>query len=436
MNECDLANAEARYPAFRWLVLAAGILMMFMSMLTALAVAPLMGVIAPSLGIDIGTASFGIMGLNLFSTAISVIIVGILVDRIGIMKVMTGSLLLLLAVHLAYPVIGYTYNAVVGLRILTALGGAVGLIAINPIVSQWFPVKEKGLALGLNCLTMLGGMAGFTVGPMFAERAGSWQTGLAWLSYILVLGIIFLLYVTLNEKKHQPPSLVSVSNKEACEGTCETEESFSKVLLHCPPFWIGLAVMALSNWANNAFNDLSPSFLAIAPPLGAGYGPEVAGRLSSGAFFGSMFGIFCSGLVIDKVFKGRSGMLVAIGFICSLVFYNGILLPQIHGNMTTLSAWLLLAGFTGPFTAVGNQYFAIKNFSPHVMGKVTASWTCISNFTGAFGVMAGSYALHHTGTYVMSFGIVASICVLGLVAAAVVISKERSAKIDSAGVQA
>jgi MFS family permease len=429
MSAGDFVNDEAGYPTFRWFVLAAGILMMFMSMMTGLAVAPLMGVIAQDLGIDIGTASFGIMGLNLFSTAVGVLIVGILVDKIGILKVMTGSLTLLLAVHIAYPLIGHTYNAVVVLRILTALGGAVGLIAIEPIASRWFPVKEKGLALGLNCLCMAGGMAGFTFGPMFAERAGSWQSGLSWISYFLVVAIAFLLYVTINEKNHQPPSFASVSGKVAAEA----EENFIKVLLHSPAFWLGLAVMALSNWANNAFNDLSPGFLAVSPPIGAGYGPEVAGRLSSGAFFGTMLGIFCSGIVIDKIFKGRSGLLVMLGFACNLVFYNGILFEQIHGNMAVLSTWLLIAGITNPFTAVGNQYFAIRSFSPHIIGKVAASWTCICNFIGSFGVMAGSYALHNTGNYHMSFSIVAGVCVLGFIAA--FLSRERRTAIESAGIQ-
>ncbi|MBP2653037.1 MAG: transporter transrane protein [Firmicutes bacterium] len=425
MSSKDNCCNSEKYPTFRWFVLASGILMMIFSMMTGLAVAPLMGVIAKDLGVDIGTASFGIMGLNIFSTAVGVMIAGYLLDKFGVFKVMVGSMAVLIVANTAYPFIGHSYDGVVFLRVLTALGGAVGLIVINPVVSLWFSEKERGLALGLNALTMLGAICGFILGPALVQRAGSWQVGIAWMSTILLVGFLFILAVSIAAKNYQAPN----SHVES-SGDATSEGDFWQVIKHNPAFWLGLAVMALSVWANNAFNDLSPGYLAVEPPVGVGYGPEAAGQFSSGTWVGVLFGIFIGGLVIDKVFKGKSGVLVIAGFVCNLIFFNGILLHSIYSNPAVLTVWLLAAGFVNPFTAVGNQYFAVKSFSPEVIGKVAATWTSVSNFVGAFGVMIGSYALKTSGTYHISFAIVAVVSVLGIIAA--LVSKEQRTAIEMA----
>jgi MFS family permease len=427
MSASTMLNDHDQYPRVRWLVLAAGILMMFIAMLTGLVFAPLMGVISQDLGIDIGTASFGFMGIGMFATAVAVMFWGILVDKIGIFRVILAGLVILLVVHLLYPIIGSSYNNVVFLRIMTSVGGAPGLILIEPIVSRWIPVSQRGLALGINALAVLGAAAGFALGPMLVSWAGRWQNGLAWVSVFLVLAILYVIFVAYIARNHQPPALAISADNSA------TEENFVKVLSRNTAFWLGLAVMAFSNWANNAFNDLSPGYLAVAPPVGVGYGPEAAGKMASGSMIGIMLGIFVGGIVIDKMFKGRSGWLVMFGFICNLIFYNGILLEPIYSHTPVLSTWLLMAGFTNPFTAVGNQYFAVRSFSPNIIGKVAASWTCISNFIGSFGVMVGSYALHSTGNYHMSFAIVSGVCILGFIAA--MVSRERRTAIEMNGLQ-
>ncbi|MBP2650052.1 MAG: transporter transrane protein [Firmicutes bacterium] len=418
-------NNSPKYPTFRWFVLVSAVLMMFFAMMTGLAVAPLMGVIAQDLGVDIGTASFGIMGLNIFSSAIGVIIAGYLLDKLGIFKIMIGSMALLLVANTAYPLLGHSYEGVVLIRILIALGGAVGMIAINPVVSIWFPENERGTALGVNSLTMLGAVLGFILGPKFAQMAGSWQGGLAWMSGILLVGFVYILVVGILANRYELPNSSPVAKDEPAADT-----NFWHIVKSNPAFWVGLAVMALSNWVNNAFSDLSPGYLAVQPPVGVGFGPEVAGQLSSGTWIGTLVGIFISGIVIDKVFRGKSGILIVVGFICNIIFCNGIMFHQIYSNTTLLTIWLLGVGFVSPFTAVGNQYFAIKSFSPDVIGKVSATWTSISNFIGAFGVMLGSFALKTTGTYYVSFAIVAVVSVVGIIVA--LASQDRRAAIEAA----
>lgn len=420
MSVHNIVNHSTQDPGLRWLVLAAGIMMCFFSLMTNLVFAPLMGVIAQDVGVDIGTASFGFMGVMMLVTAIAVLFSGILIDKIGIFQVTIAGLLLLIGAHLLYPLVGHSYNGVIFLRIVTAVGGAPGLVLLEPIVSRWFPPNQRGLALGLNGIAVLGVVAGFTLGPALVAWAGNWQGGLAWISLFLGGGLAYVLYVNYLAKENYVAPIAQESfNHEAVD-----KESFVKILGSSHAFWLGLAVMALSNWANNSFNDLSPGYLAVAPPTGVGYGAALAGKLASGSMIGLMVGLLVGGVIIDKVCKGRSGILVMAGFVLNLIFYNGILLEPIYGNLAALSGWMLVAGFINPFTAVGNQYFAVRNFSPKVIGKVAAAWTCVSNFIGSFGVMLGSYTIHLTGTYHVAFGILTAACILGFIAA--LVSREVS----------
>ncbi|MBP2644267.1 MAG: transporter transrane protein [Firmicutes bacterium] len=415
------------YPRICWFVLAAGIVMMFFTMLTGLSFAPLIGVIAQDLSIDIGTASFGFMGLMMLTNAIFVLLWGVLVDKIGIFRVIIMGLSVLLIAHLLYPMIGYSYATVVFLRILTGLGGAAGLILIEPIVSRWIPFKQRGFALGLNALSMAGAVVGLSCVPRVVSVAGHWQVGLGWLSVPIAAGLLYTMLVAYFAQKHQ------TRNEAATPGEKEVGDYFGKVFLRSPAFWLGLLIMAFSNWVNNAFNDLGPGFLAVAPPIGAGYGPEVAGHLASGGMIGIVVGIFIGGIVLDKVFKGRSGILVMAGFILCIILYNGIMLEPIYSNTTFLSMWILIGGITSPFTSIGNQYFAVRTFSPNVIGKVVACWTCISNFVGSFGVMISAYAIHITGSYRMSFAIMSGVCILGFIAA--MASRERRTAMELAATE-
>jgi len=413
-----------QYPAYRWLMLAAAVLTMFCAQMITMSFAPLVEIIATDLGIDLGTASFGFMGMNLFSTAVGVMIAGVLVDRIGLSRVMIGGLLLMLLANSALPLFGHSFHAVVLIRILEALGCAPALIIIEPTVSYWFPNSEKGLALGLNGFCILGPVGTGMFGPKLVMSASSWQYGMLYFSLVLLIATTFIIIVNVRSKHHLPPTMLK--REETHEAP---KQDFMKSVLRSPAFWMGLCVMAFSNWANQSFNNLSPSFLAVDSPVGAGYGAQAAGQFSAGTWMGMMVGFFISGFVIDKVFKGRTAPLVMFGFVANIILYTGILFHAINSSPAILTMWLMTAGIINPFTSVGNQCFAVRTFSPEVIGKVVAVWTCISNFAGSIGVMAASLALRNTGNYNLSFGIIAAASLAGFIAA--LISREKRAQIES-----
>lgn len=426
MGDKKSTQELVKFPAYRWLMLASAVLAMFCAQMATMSFAPIMGVISKDLGISLGTASFGFMGMNLFSTAIGVIVAGLLVDKIGSDRVIPCGILLLLLANSALPLVGHSYIAVVIIRMIEALGVAPALIVIQPVVSYWFPEKEHGLAFGLNAFCIFGPVLSGMFGPGLILNASSWQNGMLYYSIVFAVATIFTAAVGIGAKHHLPPTMLKELNEE---NTQEKAKPNFKIILRHPAFWLGLCVMAFANWSTQAFNDLSPAYLAVDPPVGVGYGAATAGTFSALTWIGMMCGMFLAGVIVDKVFKGKSVPILVIGFIANLILMNGILFQQIYSSTSALTAWLMIAGIFNPFVSVGNQCFAVKTFAPNVIGKVSAIWTCVGNFAGSAGVMAGSFALHLTGNYKMSFTIIGIICVLGLTAS--LLSSGKQNRIDT-----
>lgn len=414
MSNTKTTQELVQFPKYRWLMLASAVLAMFVAQMATMSFAPIMGVISKDLDISLGTASFGFMGMNLFSTAIGVIIAGMLFDRIGAGRVMSGGIVLILLANSAIPLVGHSYMALVVIRMLEALGLAPALIAIQPVVSYWFPENERGLAFGLNAFCVLGPVLSLMFGPGIILSASTWQDGMLYYSIVFAIAAIFIGIVSIYSKNHLPPTIANDSIEEENKDIAKPD---FKIVLHHPAFWLGLIVMSLANWSTQAFNDLSPAYLAVDPPIGVGYGAQAAGSFSALTWIGMICGMFLSGIIVDKAFKGKPAPILLIGFVANLIFMTGILLQPIYSSGSALTAWLMIAGFFNPFVSVGNQIYSVRVFAPNVIGKVSAIWTCVANFAGSIGVMAGSYALHLTGTYRMSFIIIGVVCIVGLITA-------------------
>lgn len=428
MSEKKSTVESIKFPKYRWLMLASAVLAMFVAQMATMSFAPIMGIIAKDINISLGTASFGFLGMNLFSTAIGVIIAGMLVDRMGAGRVMSGGIILIFLANSAIPLFGHSYIALVIIRMIEALGLAPALIAIQPVVSYWFPENERGLAFGLNAFCVLGPVLSLMFGPGIILSASTWQNGMLYYSIVFAIAAIFIAVVSADAKNHLPPTITNDSSEEKDQNIAKTN---FRVVLHHPAFWLGLIVMCLANWSTQAFNDMSPAYLAVDPPVGVGYGAQTAGSFSALTWIGMICGMFLSGIIVDKLFKGKPVPVLLIGFIANLVFMNGILFQPIYSSGSALTAWLMIAGFFNPFVSVGNQIYSVRVFEPNVIGKVSAIWTCVANFAGSIGVMAGSFALHLTGNYKMSFTLVAIVSVIGIVTAILSSSKQDRIQTDT-----
>jgi MFS family permease len=241
---------------------------------------------------------------------------------------------------------------------------------------------------------------------MLASAVDSWKMGMALLSGVILISLLLTLPVAVQSRRMAAPGPGKTDKKEFVP--------FPRDLFRLPVFWTGLLIMALAMWSNLAFTDLCPGFLAVAPPVGAGYGPEVSGRLMSLPSISGMIGALLAGFLIDKAFNGKNRMVVGVGWVISSVFYTAVLLSSVHGNLFILAPVLLIAGLQNPFINVAVMSFAAKTFPPRLVGRIGGLWISVSFFAGSAGVMVGSLALHKTGTYRLSILILTAASIIGL----------------------
>jgi len=137
-------NSQA-YPNFRWFVLLAMIASTAASLVVMIAPAPLIGEVAKSLNLSPGAATGIIMGLWNIIGATSCLGAGFLVDRYGINKLLMIGCVLLFIPSLCYPLVGNHLGAVIGLRIVTALGVGPVTSIIGSLAATWFPTGRGHL---------------------------------------------------------------------------------------------------------------------------------------------------------------------------------------------------------------------------------------------------------------------------------------------------
>jgi MFS family permease len=394
---------------FRWMVLGQILIVTLSSAMIMISFAPLMGIIAKDLGISIGVASFGFLGLHMLATAVSCAIAGYLIDRFGIFTVINGSMVLLVVSNALLPWLGHSYWTVVAIRMAEAAGCAPVWVAIGPAVALWFPRREAGTATGLQSMVMsVGVILGLVVSPQLALSAGSWQKGIAWLSLGLGVATVFVFAVSLMAKKHSPatPSEPSTSGSDGIFG-----------LLGTRPFLAGMIGLSCGVWTLQTFNSLTPGYLAVLPPMGLGFGALTAGKLMTTVLLAGVVASLVGGLLVDKAFGGRARPVILTGFVLIAVTPVLMIVPQIGGQRSALILCLILTGAGTPFINPVILGFAAKTFSPSVVGKVVGSWMSVAMFSGAVGVMLGAAALGSTGAYRLPMETISGVAVVGFVAA-------------------
>lgn len=391
---------------FRWWILLTIAVSSLCSGIVVMAFAPLIGEVARDLNVDLGTASFSFIGMTMFVSAVGIGLIGFLVDRIGIFPVIISGQLLILFSIAAIPAFGDHFSWLIVIRILQGLGSAALTAAISPAVALWFPPGEMGRAMGLQSIGMALGIAlGLNAGPALAQALGGWQMGIGILSLAPLMALAITIPIAIASRLHPPL---------AHNGPRLGEPVQSSDFLRVPVFWIGLGALCLCYWVGLAFNGLAPGFLAVSPPVGAGYGSQGAGSLMLLFTLAGVVGPPLGGLLIDKLFGGRSSPLIAIGWIVGAIFYSAVLLPSVHDSRIFLGVALLAAGLSNPFINVTLMSYSAKVFPPHVVGRVAGIWLSLSFLAGAGGVMVCSLALRATGSYTVPFLIIGISSLIGL----------------------
>ncbi|MBP2650309.1 MAG: transporter transrane protein [Firmicutes bacterium] len=407
-----MTNVSTEFPKFRWVILAVLCITQVCSSTILISIAPLMGVIAKDLGIDLGTASFSFMGLHFLATAISCIISGFLIDRFGLYKVLGGSLTVMAIANASLPFVGTTYEGVLAIRIIEGFSCAACVVAIGPVVATWFPNHEKGTANGLQSVAIsLGIAAALVASPALVNAVGYWQGGVAWLSVLPILALMLNIWVAVAPHP-EPPAQAGPNGSVVSD-----DDQIFKKALRKRGFWIGALAYCCGLWTQQAFNDLMPSYFAVEQPIGVGFGPLVAGKIMTTVMFAGIAGSLVVGILLDRVFKGKARPIVLIGFALLAICCTSVMFPQVYGNWGTLLLSLVMVGIGTPFINPVVLAFAASSFPSSIVGRVVGIWTGVGLFFGALGVIIGAGALHATGTYHLSIMIVGMVAVVGFLIA-------------------
>jgi MFS family permease len=381
--------------------------------------APLIGVLRDELGISAGTASLGFMSLHAIATAIGCYISGILFARLGIFKVLAAAMVILIVSNASLPLFGHGFWPLVIIRIIEGFGCSACIVATGPLCADWFPKREVGIANGTQSVGVsLGMMLGLKLAPALAHSASSWQAGLAWLSVGNCVSFVLIVLVGIAAKKHMAESAqvqAEVASEVVSAGSGLSAYVFTL------PFIVGILCFACGTWTQAAFNDLTPGYFAIAPPVGVGLGGSigavVAGNLFATVLAAGIIGSILSGILMDRVFGGRAKPLMLMGFGMIAICVVLLILPQVYGQRPPLQLCLFLTGMGTPFVNPMVLAFGAKSFPPAMVPRVIGVWGTVSTVSQGVGVTVGAMALKSTGNYHLSLWIVSMVATLGFVVA-------------------
>jgi sugar phosphate permease len=213
----DRAAIRPAGPSYRFVILGtvwASYLIVYLSRLSV-------GPLAPFLkeAFDLSSAEVGsLMSATAVTYAPAMIAAGLLVDRVGVKRVLVpGTLVAGLCVGLLF--VAPSYPVLLALLALSGIGcGCIYPSAVKALVT-WFPPRERATAIGLNQSAInVSGIAGAALLPTVALTMG-WQYGFLFVG-LLAMAITVVCFVLYREPAGRPlrPGVVAYAGDARGDG--------------------------------------------------------------------------------------------------------------------------------------------------------------------------------------------------------------------------
>jgi MFS family permease len=406
------AVSEGTYKPFRWFILATLIVVVAVQAIALITPAPLIGEIIKSTSLSPGEVTWMTMGTwNLF-VALAAILGGPLVDKFGFKWMYIFGMTMIAIGWFLMPAIGSSFMGMTVCRAIQAIGGGPIMGAGVYVSATCFPRKERAMVNGFLGFAMgLGIMAGLTLGPASMAAAGNWAVGLRNLWPLALVGIIMTVIVMVGPKV--APEGADHENLD--ETAAASNMALYKRALAQPLTWVATLCVVVASWFNQAFNDMTPGYLALDKPVGLGLGAAGAGSIGSLAQIGNMVGCLLVGVLVERLFKGKARPALMIAFAAMAVGAGLLLVPGVNTSQLLLTIVMMITVFfLGWINATALGWVA-KNYPASITGKLGGMAQGIGIFGGLAGVAAGSAALHATGFYTVSTLIMVGVALVGIV---------------------
>ncbi|UWG96740.1 MFS transporter [Dehalobacter sp. DCM] len=401
-------STDTQFPKFRWFVMTTMLIGAIAQGVIMIAPSPLIGEVAKYLGKDLGLVTFTVMGLWTITVCIGGIIGGVLVDKVGVIKVYLVCGLILIISAVGIPLAGKSLPAIVFLRLLGGAGTGPIISSIVRVAAEWFPSKERGLISGVQGMsTALGISVGFAASPAVFAVNHSWPETMVFMAIPSVVFIICTIIMALGPK---PPTVMQINSQKI-----EHSTDFKRAMKD-PTIYLCILYIFLFNWLVQGINDLTPGYFAIPSPVGVGFGPTTAGNLMMLFQMMYMIASLLSGWLNTKVYKGNYRIQIMLAYLITGLYYF-IRFSEVTGtgpNFLLILILLITALFLGQGIATIITYIA-NSYPEHITGKVGGVVVGFGLFGGVIGVACGSSALTVTHTYQLSIIIVTIVTLLGFV---------------------
>jgi sugar phosphate permease len=342
-------NARIRIPlTYRWVVLGIAFLAFFITFVDRLAWANVSLLASQSLGVPLAA-------LGAFVTAfyggyvVANVLGGVLTDRVGPRRMLVCALVPLALSTFAF---GYTTSFVQGFLIQALMGAFAGAdyAACIKIISYWFPLSERGRALGLFSTAPSFGVA-FANGlfPAFLQNA-DW--GYLYYCLGLATGLVALAcFLGLRDASTDAPA-------------ANAKPSLRLVLRNRTLIVIALTGFG-ANWGTWGFAFWSTALMVRGHHLS----PVVAGMVTMMFGAAAMVSKPLFGLISDLI-GGRRRLLVTV----DLMAFAAMLL--LFGWQDSETWFLIVAPFLGVTAFVYSPLLAAmitEEAEPEVIGAATGS---------------------------------------------------------------
>ena len=344
---------------------------------------------------------------------IAVVASGFLSDRIGGRKVFVLSAIETSLAGLAFTIFAKGYFSAVVIRGLAGLGQGGLYVPGMKILSQWFPLGERGKALGIYTSALIASYAGALYVAAPIASAYSWQWAILMTSVWGLLGaaLVFLLV------RERPESKVEVEGHEAPSFSGRTSLARA-VLVNKPVGLLNLGYMS-HMWELYGFYGWVGPFV-VAVTFFNGFTHDAAlvygNTIAATAILMGVVSPALGGLISDKIGRTKTVIMVllvsiacsfSVGWFMTLPLYGFLTIVLIYGFFVVMESAVFKAGLSELVeprylgSALGVQSFlgfGVTILSPALFGLVLD----ISNpgFDGQFRVWGWSFGLLGLGAMV------------------------------------
>ncbi len=289
---------------------------------------------------------------------------GPIIDKFGVARSITGGALITSIGVLLAPVFDNSIKQIIIVRIIMGIGFGPVTACTSTVAARWFPVEKRGMVAGIvGAGISLGIILGFILTPAILQNVAHWSSAIGWMAAIPIIAFILAFSTNfLTEPK--------IHETVTAEHDIHKISSDVALAFKSLPTYIGIICMFLFTWAMNAFNDLTPGFIAIAPPTGLGLGPASAGHYMSAVQVGMLLGSAASGFILMKIFGGRIKSVMMTGFLFTALFALSVKFTLVHSTPMLLAACLFFVGFFEAFIIPMVATFIAINYPAAIMERI------------------------------------------------------------------